>query len=194
MNWYGSIFESGAAPRGMTSEQTDPAFVAGQVAYSVEGPWLLPELQSSKVNWGVAPMPAFEGAETAATPTGSWSVAMNPFSKQKEATAVFMKWLAIDDGSGYIRHRSNPEMAANVEGKKIYFDKPVFASPEGQKAVDIIDYESSNTAVARVKTIGYIEFESILNSAYSDIRNGADAKTALDEAEKKLTTAWAKYR
>src|SRR4051794_16224385 len=38
--WYRSLFEDGVAPRGVKSEQTDPAFLAGQAGYMVEGPWL----------------------------------------------------------------------------------------------------------------------------------------------------------
>lgn len=193
MDWYGSIFKSGAAPRGMTPDQTDPAFIAGKVAYTVEGPWLLPELQQSKVHWGVAPQPVFEGGKPV-TGTGSWSLGMNPFSKNKEATAVFMKWMAVDGGGGYIKYRSNPELAASKEGKKIYFAKDVFSSPAGKDAAKIIDYETANTAVPRVQTIGYIEFETIMNQAFSDIRNGTDPKQALDSADHKLTTAWAKYK
>jgi len=192
-DWYGSIFKSGVAPRGVTPEQTDPDFVAGKIAYMVEGPWLLPMLQESNVNWGVAPQPVFEGGKPA-TATGSWSLAMNPFSKAKDATAIFIKWMAVDDGGGYIKYRSNPELAATTKGKKIYFAKDVFNSPEGKNAAKIIDYETSNTAVNRVSTIGYIEFESILNQAFSDIRNGADAKTTLDKADSQLKTAWAKYK
>lgn len=192
-NWYGSIFASGVAPRGMTPDQTDPAFVAGKIAYMVEGPWLLPELQSSNVNWGVAPQPVFDNGK-AATPDGSWSLAVNPFSKEKAAAAVFLKWMAIDEGSGYIKYRSNPELPANVDGKGVYFAKDVFSSPAGKDAAKIIDYETSKTAVNRVSTIGYIEFESILNQAFADIRNGADAKTALDKASSQLKTAWAKYK
>jgi ABC-type glycerol-3-phosphate transport system substrate-binding protein len=190
--WYGDLFKQGIAPRGMKSEETDPAFVAGRAAYMVEGPWLLPQLGESKVDWGVAPQPVFEGGKPV-TPTGSWSLAMNPFSKQKEAAAVFMKWMSIDEGGGYIKYRSDPELAASKEGKKIYFEKSVFSSPEGKKAAPIIDYETSHTAVNRVQTIGYIEFETIMNQAFADIRNGADAKTALNNASTQLTTAWKKY-
>jgi ABC-type glycerol-3-phosphate transport system substrate-binding protein len=191
--WYGSLFSSGVAPKGMKPEETDPAFVAGRAAYMVEGPWLIPQLGDSKVNWGVAPQPVFAGGKPA-TPTGSWSLAMNPFSKQKAAAAVFMKWMSIDEGSGYIKYRSDPELAATPEGKKIYLQKSVFSSPAGQDAAKIIDYETSNTAVNRVPTIGYIEFETILNQAFADIRNGADPKTALTNASTQLTTAWKKYQ
>ncbi len=153
---------------------------------------MLPELGDVKFSWGVAPQPVFAGGKPA-TPDGSWSLAINPFSQNKSAAAIFLKWMAIDEGSGYIKYRSNPELAATPEGKKIYLAKSIFSSPAGQNAAKIIDYETSNTAVNRVSTIGYIEFESIMNSAFADIRNGSDAKTSLDKAADQLKTAWAKY-
>ena len=189
--WYRDLFANGVAPRGVKSEETDPAFLAGRAAYMVQGPWLLPQLTDSKVDWGVAPQPVFEGGEPV-TPTGSWSLAMNPFSKQKEAAAIFIKWMAIDNG--YIKYLPAPELAASNEGKKLYFARDVFSSPEGQNAAKIIDYETSNTAANRVSTIGYIEFETIMNQAFADIRNGADPKTTLDKATTELTTAWQKYK
>jgi len=105
-----------------------------------------------------------------------------------------MKWLAVDNGSGYIRYRSNPEFAANVKGKQLYYQKPVFKSPAGKDAEKIIDYQTEHTAVGRVKTIGYIEFETIIEKAYSDIRNGADPTKTLQSASAQLKTAWAKYK
>lgn len=45
----------------------------------------------------------------------------------------------------------------------------------------------------RVSTIGYLEFETIVNAAFSDISNGTDATSALNGASTKLKTAWAKY-
>jgi len=175
------------------SEETNPAFLAGRAAYMVQGPWLLPPLQESKVDWGVAPQPVFEGGKPT-TPTGSWSLAVNPFSKQKEAAAVFLKWMAVDDGGGYIKYGFSPELAASPAGKEIYFAKDVFSSPAGKDAAKIIDFETSNTAVNRVQTIGYIEFETIMNQAFADIRNGADAKTTLAKSSDQLKTAWQKYQ
>lgn len=192
LDWYGSLFADGISPKAMTPDQTDSTFVNGQAAFMVEGQWLLPQLGGAAFDWGVAPQPAFEGGD-AVTATGSWSIAMNPFSKEKEAAAIFMKWLAIDDGGGIIKYRSNPDLPASVDGKEIYFAQDLFTSPQGADAAEIIDYETSNTAVNRVSTIGYIEFETILNQAFSDIRNGADAESALQKASDDLTTAWAKY-
>jgi ABC-type glycerol-3-phosphate transport system substrate-binding protein len=194
MDWYGSIFEEGISPRGVAPEQNDPAFLAGETAYQVQGPWLLPSLQASDVNWGVALHPYFEGGEPV-TPTGSWALSMNPFSEEKEAAAIFMKWMSVDDGSGYTTNGPTPELPANIEGKTAYYARDVFtASEEGEKAAEIIDFETSNTAVNRLQTVGYVEFEEILGRAFADIRNGADPAEALENASTELETAWAAYK
>jgi ABC-type glycerol-3-phosphate transport system substrate-binding protein len=193
-DWYGQLFKDGASPRGPKDVDSDPDFLAGKTAYMVEGPWLLSELQTSKINWGVAPQPKFAGGK-AATPTGSWSLAMNPFSKEKAAAAIFMKWMAIDNGGGAIKYNTtSTSLPANISGEKYYFDSPMFKTPVGKDAKTIIDYEDANTAVNRVQTIGYIEFETILDQTFADISNGADAKTALESAKKQVVAAWAKYK
>ena len=193
MEWYGSTFESGISPRGVAAEQNDPAFLAGSTAYQVQGPWLLPALQASEVNWGVALHPYFEGSEPV-TATGSWALSMNPFSTEKEAAAIFMKWMSVDGGSGYIQNMPEPELPANVEGKTSYYERDVFASEEGKKAAEIIDYETANTAVNRLSTVGYVEFEEVMGRAFADVRNGADPAAALETAEQELNTAWAPYK
>ena len=191
--WYGKLFADKVSPRGVTPEVSDANFIAGKTAYMVQGPWLLPQLVGKDIKWGVAPHPQFAGGK-AATPTGSWSLGMNPFSKNKEAAAIFMKWMAIDEGSGYIKYFDAPELGAGEESKKLYLAKEVFKSPEGQKAAKIIDFETANTAVNRLPTVGYIEFEEILNRAFADIRNGSDPQKSLEAASKELETAWSKYR
>jgi ABC-type glycerol-3-phosphate transport system substrate-binding protein len=193
MTWYQQLYSSGAGSKGENSSTTDPDFLAGKTAYEVEGTWLLPQLANTKVNWGVAPMPKFAGGK-AVTPDGSWSLAMNPFSRNKDASAIFMKWMSITDGSGYIKYSPSTSLSATPEGNKVYFANSVFASPAGKSAATIIDYDGKNTAVNRVSTIGYIEFETIIGKAFSDIQNGADPKATLEKYSAQLTTAWAKYK
>lgn len=191
--WYGKLFANGVSPRGTKPETSDSDFLAGKTAFLVQGPWTLPTLQTSKLKYGVAAHPMFQGGK-AVTPTGSWSLAVNPFSKSQEAASIFLKFMAIDQGSGYIKYRTSPELAASVAGKQVYFSKPVFKSAEGQKAAKILNYETAHTAVNRLQTVGYIEFEEIMNRAFSDIRNGADAKTTLQKASDELNSAWSKYK
>jgi multiple sugar transport system substrate-binding protein len=61
-------------------------------------------------------------------------------------------------------------------------------------ATDIIKNELASTATVRVKTVGYIEFEAIMQRTYDDIINGTPASKALESASSQLDAAWRKYR
>jgi ABC-type glycerol-3-phosphate transport system substrate-binding protein len=193
MTYYGSLFSDKISPRGIAAEQIDSTFLAGKTAYLVEGNWMVAKLADSKLKWGAALNPVWAGGK-ATTPNGSWSIGINPFSKNKEATSVFLKWLAIDGESGYAKYRSYSELPANAAGLKTYLTGNAFTSSEGGKqAAEVIKYETQNTSVGRVSTVGYIEFEDIIGRAFSDIANGADPKKALDSAQSQLVTAWKQY-
>jgi len=194
MTYYRSLFADKVTPRGIGDGQTQSTFLAGKTAYIVDGDWMVADLAKSKLNWGAALNPVWEGGKPA-TPTGSWSVGMNPFSKNKEAAAIFLKWLAIDGGVGGYAKYWTAQMPANTAALKAYVAGKAFTGSEGGKqAAEVVDYESKNTAVGRVSTAGYLEFEDIINRAFSDIANGADPKTALDSAQNQLTTAWQQYK
>lgn len=138
--------------------------------------------------------PVWEGG-TPYTPTGSWGIGLNPYSKNKEAAAIFMKWLAIDGVGGFGKSMEWSIMPANKKGVEKYLaSEPYTGSAGGKAAAKIIDYESKNTAQARVATVGYVEFETLIEEAFSDISNGTDAKKALDTAQQKITSAWKKYQ
>lgn len=193
MAFYQSLYTDGLYAQGVTPEQSTDEFISGSTAYMVQGNWLVPNLAEADFEWGVAAHPYFEGGDPV-TPTGSWSLAMSPFSDAKEAAAIFMRWMSIDDGGGYALYLEAPELPATPEGKEAYFDRDIFSSDAGQDAAAIIDYETANTGVPRLQTVGYVEFEEILGRAFSDIANGADPATALQSATDELTTAWAKYQ
>ena len=193
MSYYQSLFTDGLYPQGVAPEQSNEEFLTGSTAYMVQGNWLVPSLAEADFEWGVAAHPYFEGGDVA-TPTGSWSLAMSPFSDDKEAAAIFMRWMAIDDGGGYALYLEAPELPATPEGKEAYFERDIFGSDAGQEAAAIIDYETANTGVPRLQTVGYVEFEEILGRAFSDIATGTDPATALESATDELTTAWAKYQ
>lgn len=192
MEFYQSLFTEDLSPLGVTPEQSSAEFITGNTAFFVQGPWLLPQLEEAEFTWGVAPHPYFEGGEPV-TPTGSWSLGMSPFSDDKEAAAIFMRWMSTDNGGGYAVNFGAPELPSTPEGKEDYFQRDVFDSDAGQDAVTIIDHETAETGVPRLQTVGFVEFEEILGRAFSDIASGTDPETALQSAQDELTTAWAQY-
>jgi len=60
--------------------------------------------------------------------------------------------------------------------------------------VSLMKYELAHTAILRLKTVGYIEFENIITNAYDDIIDGADVTTTLANASANLKTTWAEYK
>jgi multiple sugar transport system substrate-binding protein len=193
-SWYGSLFEDGISPRGVGTNDTSALFASGQLAYYVGGPWWADGFEAEKsLDFGVTAFPAFDGGD-AATPTGGWSVGINPASKNKDAALMFLKFMGLDDG-GYAQYlESVPVPPSNLEGAKAYWQKATFKDPRMAGAVDLLQYELANTAVLRLQTVGYVEFEDIIGKTYSDIINGSDAADALGSANDQLVEAWEKYQ
>lgn len=194
--WYGGLFADGLSPRGVAVADTPNMFAAGQSAYFVGGPWWGTQFTGEQdLDFGVAPFPIFEGGQPA-TPTGGWSLGLNPKASadHANAAAIFMKFFGIDDG-GYAQYLSALAVPpSNLEGSAKFYDSDTFKDPRFAGVVDLMRYELANTATLRVQTVGYVEFEADLTTAFDDIINGTDAATALKTAQDKLNDEWSKYR
>jgi multiple sugar transport system substrate-binding protein len=194
MSWYGKLFADKVSPRGVKGSETPGLFASGKVAFYVGGPWWGPQFEAEKdLDFGVAPHPYFAGGKPY-TPTGAWALGLNKKSKNVEAAEIFMRFMGLDDGgfSQYVSDLAVPP--ANVQGTAKYYAGDVFQDPRMSGATDIIKYELGNTATVRVKTVGYIEFEAVMQRTFDDIINGTPADQALKTASSQLESAWAKYR
>lgn len=193
-SWYGSLFANGLSPRGVTVAETPDIFASGVVAYYVGGPWWAPKFEAQKgLDFGIAPFPAFDGGKPA-TPTGGWSLGLNPASKQKAAALIFMKFFGLDNG-GYAQYLSALAVPpSNLRGADRFYTSASLQDPRMAGVVDLIKYELAHTSVLRLQTVGYVEFEDIMTHAFDDIINGADAATTFKGATAQLTDAWAKYQ
>ncbi|WP_375450223.1 ABC transporter substrate-binding protein [uncultured Devosia sp.] len=194
MSWYKSLFDTGLAPKGIAVAETPDIFASGAVAYYVGGPWWAPKFEANAdLDFGVAPFPTFEGGKPA-TPTGGWSLGLNPASEKKDAALLFMKFMGLDNG-GYAQFMTAlavpPSNLVGAEG--FYASKPLQA-PRMAGVVDLIKYELANTSVLRLQTVGFVEFEDIIGRAFGDIINGADVQASLDGAASELADAWSKYQ
>jgi multiple sugar transport system substrate-binding protein len=74
------------------SEQMYQVFESGKMAMVPTGPWQLPEITEQKVDYGVVPMPSFNGKPTTISGPDTWMVLDNGDARKK-AAIEFVKWL-----------------------------------------------------------------------------------------------------
>nr|WP_296067480.1 sugar ABC transporter substrate-binding protein [uncultured Actinoplanes sp.] len=190
--WYHSIFQSGVAPRGINPEQTPSLFATGGTAFFAGGPWNAAAFDKDKsVDYGVAPFPRFAQGK-AATSTDSWSTGISPFSKNKDAAKKFLAYMTIDP-TGATETTSN-NIPVQKEAFETYLNGLKTKGERYAQIAQIIRYALANTSVSRPVSVGYVEFESVMNKAFADIRNGTAAPARLQQATGELDRALAKYR
>ncbi|MGK5677712.1 sugar ABC transporter substrate-binding protein [Actinoplanes sp. URMC 104] len=189
--WYHDIFANGVAPRGIDPEQTPGLFGTGATAFFAGGPWNAAAFDKEKgVDYGVAPFPKFAQGKPA-TSTDSWSTGVSPFSDSKDAAKKFLSYMTID-AAGATATTSN-NIPVQKDAFQTYLKTLGAKGARYQQIADIIEHSLANTAVSRPITTGFVDFESVMNKAFADIRNGTDATTRLTQAGEELTRALAKY-
>jgi multiple sugar transport system substrate-binding protein len=193
-SWYGKLFADGLSPRGVQASETPDLFASGQIAFYPGGPWWAPMFEkNADLDFGIAPYPAFAGGKPA-TPTGGWSLGLNPNSDKASASLIFMKFMGIDNG-GYAQFMTALAVPpSNLKGADKFYSSAAFADKRMAGVVDLMKYELANTSILRLQTVGYIEFEDVMTRTFSDIINGADAGKALSAANDELDSAWDKFR
>jgi multiple sugar transport system substrate-binding protein len=182
--WYGKLFAEQISPRGIPPEQTTSLFTDGQVALYVGIP-TNPTLEEAKskgqLEWGVAAHPYFDGGKPV-TPTDSWSWGINPFSDKQEAALEWLEYVALTKEGSLQGAKNVPVPPTQVGAFREYINQLSKSPTEPSGMGDLINYELENTAVHRPRTIGYVQFEEVLNTAFEDIANGADPGSTLQRA------------
>jgi multiple sugar transport system substrate-binding protein len=180
------------APRGINPEQTPSLFASGNTAFFAGGPWNAAAFDKDKaVDYGVAPFPRFAQGKPA-TSTDSWSTGISPFAKHKDAAKKFLAYMTIDP-TGATQTISN-----NIPVQKQAFQQYVSdlkaKGPRYGQIAGIVQQALATTSVSRPVSVGYVDFESVMNKAFADIRNGTDPATRLNQAADELNRTLAKYR
>lgn len=187
-DWYSTIHADGIAPRGVDATQTTELFTSGQLAYFISVPGRITDFQASglKDNWGMAPLPYFEGGEVV-TPTDSWSVGVSAFGEHQEASKDFARFatLTLDGALALSSVYALPP--AHNDALPAYMDRINALAPEATSGyAELFAIDTAEHAVHRPSSIGYVEFETLISKAFADIRNGGDVKTILDSAQDSL--------
>ena len=193
MTWYASTFTNGISPRGVTAEQTEPLFAGGNTAFFAGGPWNAPLFDKVEgLDYGVAPFPKFAGGK-AVSSTGSWSVGISPFSKNQAAAKKFLAYMTIDPNGAWLASSRNIPVQNQAPGQ-------VHAAVERRQVAGRRSWPPScrtswpHNAVARPTSVGYVDFETVMNKAFADIRNGTDPAQRLRQATSELNRIFDKYK
>lgn len=188
--WYQNLFTEGLSQRGINADDAGDYFRAGKVLFIIDGTWMANSCdKEGMTDYAYAPVPAFEGYEDqVATPTGSWHFGIPKNAKNKELAAEFIKYMSIGEGN-----EEWIETNGDVPGTNAGVEK-LMNSDTAEEYMKIAAYESANTAVPRALTPGYTEYDTSVQAAWEDIKNGADVKETLDNAAATIDSALERYK
>jgi multiple sugar transport system substrate-binding protein len=189
--WYRSTFADGLSPRGITAEQTAPLFAQGNTAFFAGGPWNAQAFDQAKFDYGVAPFPMFSGGKPASS-TGSWATGVSPFSKNQAAAKLFISYMTTDPTGAWEANSNN--IPVQQDAFQQYMTTTKAKGSTATQMAAIVEAELAEGAVSRPTTAGFVDFETDMNKAFADIRNGADPAARLQQAAQQLDRDLAKYR
>ncbi len=187
--WAG-LYEEGLAPRGVAPDETKPIFVNGNAAFMPGGPWWIPVFaEEEDLNFGVAAFPYFADGEPV-TPTDSEHLAVDPNSEHIEEAVEFVKFVTTTKDGALAMASGLAVPTANLEALPVQLAELESMRPELEGFADLAMYEIENTAVPRPFSVGYVQFEEVMNTSLEDIRSGTDPQERLQQAEEEIESAF----
>ncbi len=193
MQWYSDIHNVAMiSPKGTSPADSDGLFMAGKIVFLTGNIFNYNTFSKTEgLNWGYTAFPYFAGG-TAATPTDSWHVGLCSGSQNVETAVDFIKYFTLGEGNS-IFLETRGAFAANVASLEKYAIDEKYADFP-MSIFQLASYEAQNTAYPRPATLAYGEFETIIGSTFSDIRNGVDVAEALNSAVMQLDTQMQMYQ
>ncbi len=187
--FYADLFNRHAiSPKGVFDlALAREVFTSGRAGMLIAGTWALDLFDRVQgLDYVAVPHPSF-AAGRPVTCTGSWHIALNPRSRNRDQQLTLLRYF-MSPGlqQAWFRLRTNPPVL-----KATYETMPeVFSSP----AWRIVLHELNTTAVPRPRTPGFREYEDVLHTAFRDIQGGAEVAPRLQRATRDIDRELLKYR
>lgn len=191
MQWYQKNFTSGVTPKSLNATETESAFMAGTAGFFWGGPWnYYPFTRTKGLKIGVAATPHWAGHPTE-VPTDSWAVGVNPYSPYKTQAMAFAKWLALSNAGAMnlMEHSGNSSgtgvtSPGNPPANLVALNKYWHLWPT--QVANIMKYQLAHQSIHRAHTLGWVQYELVIEQAFSSIADGSNVKTVLANAESTL--------
>lgn len=169
------VIDEGVMPRGVDYGVMEAAFNKGEVAMMISGPWAWSNLDKSKINYGVAPLPSIGGSPSRAF-VGVWAAALNNASPNQELAKEFIENYVLTKEGLKTLNDDKPLGAVAHKGymKELARDPRIAATYKNVQ---------NGLLMPNVPEMG--KFWSATQSALTNITTGQQsAKVALDNAAK----------
>ena len=169
------VIDEGVMPRGVDYGVMEAAFNKGEVAMMISGPWAWGNLDKSKINYGVAPLPSVDGSPSRAF-VGVWAAAVNNASPNQELAKEFIENYVLTEEGLKTLNDDKPLGAVAHKGymKELAKDPRIAATYQNVQ---------NGLLMPNVPEMG--KFWSATQSALTNITTGQQsAKVALDNAAK----------
>jgi len=172
--------------KSMYLDQTDekylPLFNDGHIGMVMTGPWALLDLKDTGVEYGVAPLPGYNGDHQTVSGPDLWVLFDHADANRAGASRDFIKWLTSKETDAkWNLAIGNLPLRSSEQGTP-EFANYVKEYPGGQEFFNNL----ANAKQARPTVAGYEEMSRNVGEAISKVMQGAaKSKEALDDAAKK---------
>lgn len=193
--FYSDMFNTlKVAPQSDIGEPRD-LFAEGKLAMYLGGPWNVKQLAELDLPFEYAGSrhPYFDGGEVV-TPTGGWHIGGNAKTAHPEEVGTFLHWFTgtLEGGQAWFNY-GNPALSANQLTNEWMYNSEQFSEHPWSLLQLTID-EAATNPVPRPLIPGYLEYEQILQTVFSDIRNGVDVEEALQSGVERIDSELYKYQ
>lgn len=168
-------------------ETANDPFQNGLIAMSLEGPWVIKELEEEYPNlrWGIMPYPKKDSEAEIYSPTGSWAFGVTEQSEKKEGAAEFVKWMTSTESTKTI-HQATGMLPSRISA---FEELDYYNDPESPHA--ILYEQLRETGRARPSTPSYPavsgSFNYVIEAITSDIAPSEALESRIAEIERDLT-------
>lgn len=134
VKWYAQMLKDGLQPKGMTGDTLNTWFDQGKVGMVTSGPWDLPRLAKSKINYEYSNIPS--GTQAGQPFLGAQGFMLSAFSKEPLLAQVFLTEYVATNEAMKMFYDADPRPPAYLPTAKAIEDKNIKAFSEaGTNAV-----------------------------------------------------------
>jgi multiple sugar transport system substrate-binding protein len=169
------------------SEAQGQLFSSSKIAMTITGPWALSQFVEAKVDFGVVPMPAFNGDHRTISGPDNWMV-FNNGDARSAAAIKFLQFLTQPDQDAIWSVGNGNMPVRNATQETEAWKTSLAANPTYQQFVD----NFSNAKDARPQTTVYPAYSLALGEAIAAVLQGQSTVTdALASAQERANAALA---